>query len=1370
MFQDSKGFVWIGTLNGLNRYDGHSFITLMPELDDKVSLADPRIEHISEDKNGFLWIYTAPQIYSCYDLKKECFVDFTGCGEFQQPYSKKMVASNGDIWLWHEQNGCRRIRFVNHIFYSTTYKVEKSNLPSDKVNDIVEDKSGTIWICTQSGLVKVEDDDTEVMARGIPFSTALASHDQSFFLSTQGDLYKYDQPKGFRLAKKLAGSQTGFNYKGGFQLNNDWIIFTSLGTYTFDLLTLQLKANTVIDVQNGLCTTDNQGDFWVYNGTGSIYYINAATRKTKKLQLVPEVLARSIGYEHYSVVQDIRGIIWISTYGNGIFAYIPETEELTHFSYAVEGPSPISSNFLFNVMEDRLGNIWIGVEHTGISLLSVLNEGASRIFPEDESSVDRSNVIRAITCMKNGEIWISNRNGILYKYNNKLEQTEKSYFFPYSIFTITEDTMENVWIGSRGAGLRINGKWYRNNPDNPNSLSHDHIYDIYNDKKGRIWIATFGGGLNLAIREGDEYTFRHFFPDSHSGSQIRKITEDSNGWMWVASNNGVYVFHPDSLIADASNYHLYNYNNRKIRSNEIHSVFCDSKGYVWIGTAGTGFSICHPTGNYGDLYFEHYSVNDGLVNNMVQSFIEGRNGQMWLATGYGISRFDRQSGLFDNFFFSANLLGNYYSENCVSLLANGNLLFGTNHGLVNINPQKVTPKHVISEVVFTGLKIDGVTIHPNDKGSPLTQAMSYTHAIELKHFQNSFIIEFSTFDFSFMNDSRYTFKLDHFDENWSTPSSLNFAAYKNLPPGKYKLHVKACNAAGVWGNEEAVMDIMIAPPLWKTTWAFFLYFITGCLVLGIIFRVMNKFSMLRSRIQLEEELTEYKLVFFTNIAHEFRAPLTLIQGGLEKLAHTGDMPSDAMPPMNAIRSSAKRLMRLIDQLLMFRKIQNNKLVLTVEETDVIALIEQIFQTFRESARSKNISFCFIPFVDTYTMYVDREFIDKILYNLLSNALKFTLSGGSVVLEVLAEQHTRELIVRVTDTGIGIPEDKRPELFRRFTHINASGNSFGIGLHLTKELVTAHHGSIQYENNPEGGSVFAVCFPLSPEVYQPDDFAISSVPVVIEEKTEAVQASMEKLTADSPLNNVKLLIIDDDDDIRQYILNVMSSYFVTRAVANGRSGLAEVKEFQPDIVLCDVLMPDMSGYDVVKQLKKDKATNHIPVILLTSLSENEDKVKAFERGADDFITKPFSVQLLLARIINIVEQRMELKEKFSKGEMNSARMLLHSNDQSKAFLDRMDLVIEHNLADPSFDMDTFASAMGYGRTQFYQKASSVTGITPNEYLRNMRLKRAAELLLDDRVSVAEVAYKTGFVDPSYFTRCFRSYYGMTPTQFQNKAPE
>ena len=1369
IFQDSKGFIWMGTLNGLSRYDGNSFVTFRPEGGDKLSLADHRVRDLEEDKNGFLWISTSAQLFSCYDLKKDCFVDFTGSGEYGQYYDRRVTTQNGDIWLWQEGNGCRKVMYKDDAFTSIAFKKEKNNLPSNKVTYVFEDERGTIWIGSREGVARLKGDKA-VMAESNHDAFAVQSHgNEVFFLSTNGKISVNKEGDHNRIITRLAEGNSGLTVFGTLRLNDDWVIFTSDGGYVFHMTSRQVSRASDLDIRNGQVQVDNRGNFWIYNRTGKVWYVNAKTRAVKTFQLIPTEKVNYIDEERYHIVHDSRDIIWISTYGNGLFAYDIATDQLQHFTSNINGFSHITSNFLQYAMEDRSGGIWVSSEYTGISHLSVLNEGAVRLFPEDESLSDRSNTVRMITRLRNDDIWIGTRRGGVYTYDAYLKPKGKKQYFDSNIYSVVEGADGSLWMGSRGNGLSIDGKWYTYNPADASSIGNDNIFTLYRDGKARIWIGTFGGGLSLAVKEKEGYSFKRFLDKTYSQRQIRVVLEDKNGWMWVGTSDGVCVFRPDSLITNPDSYMTYNYNSGKLRSNEIKCIYQDSKGRIWVGTSGAGFSMCTPEGDYKELNFKHYDVGDGLVNNMVQSIVEDKAGKLWITTEYGISRFDPETHAFENFFFSAYALGNVYSENSGCVSKDGKLLFGSNHGLVVISPEKILNNSAATPwVAFTNLRVNGIVMRPGDVDSPLDCALIYADKIELKYFQNSFMIDFSTFDYSGASGAKYTYKLDHYDKEWSIPSSLNFAAYKNLLPGTYTLRVKACNGSGIWGDKETVLKIVVIPPFWKTNWAILLYVILIVVALYFSYRLMRDFTTLRNRVQVEKQLTEYKLVFFTNISHEFRTPLTLIQGALEKMQRGGKVPKEMAYSLKIMDKSTQRMLRLINQLLEFRKMQNNKLALSLEETDVMAFLHEIFLSFDDAAESKNMDFQFLPSVASYKMFIDKGNLDKVTYNLLSNAFKYTPSGGKVTFSVTVDEAKKQLVISVADTGVGIPKEKRAELFKRFMQSSFSGSSVGVGLHLTHELVNVHKGTIVYNENEGGGSVFTVSLPAASEAYEDKDFLIPHNVLLEEEEQHHKDIIMEEPSENitlptAPLNKRKVLIIEDDNDVREFLKEEVGQYFEVVAEADGTSGVERAATYDADLIICDVLMPGMSGFEVTRKLKTDFDTSHIPIILLTAMSSAESHLEGVESGADAYITKPFSPKLLLARAFKLIEQREKLREKFS-NDPNMVRPAICTSDKDKEFADKLHLIMEKQLSNPQFTVDEFASMMGLGRTVFYRKVRGVTGYSPNEYVRIIRMKKAAELLLENRYTVAEVSYKIGINDPFYFSKCFKQQFGVAPSVY------
>ena len=846
--------------------------------------------------------------------------------------------------------------------------------------------------------------------------------------------------------------------------------------------------------------------------------------------------------------------------------------------------------------------------------------------------------------------------------------------------------------------------------------------------------------------------------------------EDKNGWMWIGNSDGVYVFHPDSLMANPENYLIYNYNNGKIRSNEIKCIYQDTQGHIWIGTSGGGLSMCTPDSNYRNLSFKHYSTLNGLVNNMVQAIAEDKQGKLWISTEYGISRFNLETQTFDNFFFSPYTLGDVYSDNSSCVSKDGRLLFGTNYGLLVINPERIGKGTIPNSVVtFTNLQVNGISMRPRDIDSPLNSAMMYTDEIKLKYFQNSFVIDFTTFDYSESNSYTYTYCLENYDKEWSKPSPLSFASYKSLPPGTYNLHVKVCNATGISGDQEAILKIIVTPPFWKTTWAFLTYTLLFLVILYIAYRLVLNFNLLRNKVQVEKQLTEYKLVFFTNISHEFRTPLTLIQGALEKIQGMEKVPKEMANSLKVMNKSTQRMLRLINQLLEFRKMQNNKLALSLEETDVMGFLHEIFLSFKDTAASKNMDFRFQPSVASYKMFIDKGNLDKVVYNLLSNAFKYTPSNGKVILSAIVDEEKQCLEISVSDTGIGIAKEKRRELFKRFMQSNFSSNSTGIGLHLTHELVNVHKGTITYDENQGGGSIFTVLLPTATSVYEEKDFLIPHN-AFLEEKSYKKESEEEtdipevnEIEAREPSNLYRLLIIEDDNDVREFLKDEFKPYFEVVTEADGVSGLERARTYDADLIICDVLMPGLTGFEVTRKLKSDFDTSHIPIILLTAMSSAENHLKGVESGADAYITKPFSPKLLLARAFQLIKQREKLRKKFS-DEPGMITPTICTSEKDKQFADKLQAILEQQIGNSEFAVDDLASIMGLGRSTFYRKVRGVTGYSPNEYMRIIRMKKAAELLLENRYTVAEVSYKVGIEDPFYFSKCFKKQFGHSPSVY------
>lgn len=1372
VYQDNRGFLWFGTVNGLSRYDGNSFVNYFPGDGTAPALADRRIKDVKEDKNGFLWVATYSDLFSCFDLKRECFVDFTGRKLFNRHY-KTMCLIGGDVWLYGTKEGIMQVAYVDGAFRSRTFCTKDRNFPTDNVAFVQGSKDGrSVYIGTDKGLYVWRNGRMECLVRDIPFSVCTMHGDTLLFFAGNDAIF-VETHGAVRKCGQLP-PHTVRRLTGVLPLREDCFLFTSSGCISFNLKTGRPSSAYVpFALKGGKVQVDNAGNYLVYDSTGKAFYVNASTGVAKGLALMDGRMPLASNQDLYHMAQDRLGIVWITTHGNGLFAYKPATGEMQHFTSSL-APYPLfSSDFLKNITIDRTGGIWITSEYNGLSHIAVINQGIQRIYPSGSGGRNPQNMVRMLTFTGNG-VWAGTRDGSLYCYDSRFLKAKDIHSGTTPVYSYFHDPGGDVWKGTRGEGLFVNGRQYRHIPSDPTSLAEDDIYAILKDRRGRMWIGTFGRGLELAVPDKGGYSFRHFLRGEYGQRWIRCMVMDKNGWIWVGTSGGIFVFNPDELVGNPTRYFSYQKENKALVTNEIHSLFLDRQGRVYVAESGAGMSVCTPSGDYGRLKFVHYDLTDGLINNKVQAFAEDKFGQIWISTDYGMSCFNPLKRTFSNYFFSTSMPGDVYQENCGISLPDGRVAFGSSDGIVVVNPSSVVKSPVVGGIVFTDLKLNGVSVHPGGDDSPLVESLAYTKSLSLAHDQNSLTVEFSTLDFSDIRKPKYSFMLEGYEKGWSIPSPLNFATYKNLPPGTYTLRVKACNASGEWSRQEAVLAIRVSPPFWATPWAYCIYVLLVAFVLYASFCVVRKFNSLHNKIKVEKQLTEYKLVFFTNISHEFRTPLTLIRSALEKLEGVGRLPRNMAVPVKLMDKSTHRLLRLVDQLIEFRKMQHGKLALALEEVDVIPFLHDIFSDFEETAADKHIDYRFVSPMLSFVMYIDKEKVDKIVYNLLSNALKYTPEGGDIQLRVSVDKGSGHLVIAVRDNGAGIPKDKRQELFKRFMQANFSSNSMGVGLHLTHELVRVHKGTIDYSENPGGGSVFTVSLPADGTVYAKSDFLVADYRLVqaavpAEETaspsdSEDAPVEDESTGEESPLNGQHILIIEDDKDIRELIAGELGGCFHVETAGDGHTGLKMASSGIPDLIICDVLMPGYSGFEVTKRLRGAFATSHIPIVLLTALSAPEDRLEGVESGADAYITKPFSMHYLKAVVSKLLEQRRKLKEKFTQ-DLSASHASVSLTERDKDFARRLQAVVKMQMKNPQLSIDGLAEQMHIRRTSFYAKVKGVTGYSPAEYIRIQRMKEAARMLAESDLNVSEVAFQVGINDPFYFSRCFKGQFGVPPSAWK-----
>ena len=1331
MQQDQKGFLWFSTHNGLARYDGNVVTTYLDNDSTGVSALIGRTKNALEDVTyKKLWVYSSSERLTCLNMvdgKEEKY-----CQDVEKlHFTKWKLVCDGMIWLWGAKDGAMLVDYRSGSFL--TRRFAQAEIGSSQVPLIDSLDKDNVVLCTTDKVFLYSEGRLSCMAKGMRMSRTRPFHHKMLMVSEKGDVYVLRQGKLQRFSH--VAYVDGEVATGDLLMGNRWILFTNRRSFSIDVRTGEVaECEGEWLIPNGRVLTDNKGRKWIYNKTGVLRLVRQD--KLVPLSLFPQQTTNYIDHERFHIVEDNHGLIWISTYGKGLFVFNQDLTQSQHFVADKLGESPIASNYLLGIIADRHDGVWVSSEYGGVSHIQVMDKGVERIYPNGEGNMDFSNVVRMVKKMNDGTVMVGTRAGSLYHYSADMSQVLGKSHFDSNVYGIVQMPNGETWIGTRGKGIYgAKGLDFKDR----------NVFCMASDAKHRMWIGTFGKGLSLVYPRKDGYGVKTFFADSVGLNEVRCMVIDKHGVLWCGTSGGLIRIPVDEFVKDASRYKTY------VRDYEIRDVIVDRQGRLWLSASGDGLVQVEPGDGEAEPKFHVFNTSNGLVNNLVQSVVDTPDGNLWISTQQGVTAWNARKKSFENYMFSRNPMGNVYNENSAVCLDDGRVVLGGNYGLTIIQPSRLSHVSGLTDVVFT--------------------SYPYSDEITLTYEQRSPNIHFSTLDYSDVRNVKYTYRLEGFDQAWSKPSSTPWAAYQKLPAGKYVLHVKACTSDGTWGKESTLV-IRVKPPFYLTSWAIMIYVL---LVLGVIILVV-KFvhdkNVLRNRIRLEQELTRYKLVFFTNIAHEFRTPLTLMQGSLEKekrIMKANRWQTELEKTIRVMDKSVQRMLRLIDQLLEFRKMQAGKLKLSLQETDAVMFVKGICRMFDDAAESKEIAYSFESSEPSRAMFLDQQMIDKVVFNLLSNAFKYTPAKGSISVSL---SFMDVMTIRVADTGVGIPQEKRAQLFSRFMQSSYTGESFGIGLHLTHELVKTHHGEITYQENEGGGSVFVVTIPLQKDCYEASDFLVKDSPILKAELVKERDGQEEKTTdavpsapPSAPLNRRTILLIEDDNDVREFLLSELESCFDLKVASDGKAGIAMAKELDVDLIVSDVMMPGMNGFELTKRLKNSFETSHIPIILLTALSTDENVLEGTESGADAYITKPFSPQLLMARILQLLNQREILRQKFGK-EPQEIRSAMLSNEQDSLFVKRLDSIVYSRLGEQDLSVDKVAGLLHLGRTIFYKKVRGTTGYTPNEYIRVIRLRKAAELLKEGEKNVSEVAYAVGFDNPYYFSKCFKEQFGMPPSQYRS----
>lgn len=1080
-----------------------------------------------------------------------------------------------------------------------------------------------------------------------------------------------------------------------------------------------------------------------------LLYIDKLSKEEIKLDIFDQKWNKLTDNLKCRVITDFDNNIWISFNGLGLFVYNKQTKQLQHITKN-DGKGLLSTNYIVFMTIDRDGNIWLSEDHYGVACLKYTTKNYEIKRPFSVSDEEKSSEIRVLSKLPNGDVIIANNAGEVILADSFLHNKKSISTNGENILSASMDTLGRLWLGSKINGIYIDGKHY----------GAGRTDCILRDFKGRMWSCSLHGALTYYKRNvNQEIECLSFFSEIEN-LRPHVMIEDYRGYIWLGTERGLYVFNPDELIRNHKAYNM-------VSEEDVRSIFEDSQSRLWFGTAHNG--VMHVK-NTSDTFLSFTYINrvNGIVNEKIQSIVEDAEHNLYFATIAGCTKYNPEKEMLSNFYIFDYPKINYYEENSVVVMGNGRIALGSLDGIVILGPKNFSLQQSPNRLKLTDILVNGSSIcESQDYLFGTNEQIVYSN-IKLSHSQNSLTFYFSNFNYTNHQQTIYSYFLEGYDKVWSESSQLNMATYRNLLPGEYTFHYKYKEASGDWQDCLEPTRIRILPPIWATWWAKLLYFVLVMGGIGLILSQVRRMEHLKRKVAIEHGITEYKLRFFTNISHEFRTPLTLIQNSMEKIGDIKDVPVNLRQPINNMQRNVERMLRLINQLMEFRKMQNNKLILSVQETEIVEFLRLIYMNFYDIADNREITYRFIPSRKTLNIYIDRGYIDKIVYNLLSNAFKYTPQGGKVYLRLKVDKES--VFITVEDTGIGITKENQADLFKRYSSNRMKADSVGIGLNLTQELVKVHHGTISYQQNFPQGSIFQVELPLTKESYKENEFLRTDI-LLDRNDTEIIQNSNNYYMESIPLsmNDCSILIVEDDMDVLNMLNRELSKFFRVIIANNGTEALERLKDTSNEIklIVSDVMMPCMDGFELLQTIRADNRLCHLPIILLTALDGDTGLVKGLDMGADAYISKPFNLNLLISQSFNLINQRNVLKTVYSQESSQISPLpVIIREEKDLQFLTQLNALILRRMSDTSFSIDTMAESFGYGRTTFYNKVRQITGVTPNEYLRNARLKKAAEILRKEHVTIAETCFRVGIGNPQYFATSFKKKFGITPKEYQS----
>ena len=1330
IFQDSRGFMWFGTRDGLNRYDGYQVTIYRYDSKDSNSISDNFIQYIYEDSHKDLWIGTSNGLNK-FNTVQNKFTRYK-----HNPATAKTISSNyitciyedkkSRLWITTLGGGINLFHPKEGKFTAYRHTASSANsLNSDNVNYIFEDSREHCWVATEKGLLL--------------FNRELTT---------------------FQTIDILPGA-----------------------------------GSTVKNYSIRLIKEDKTGNLLLGTGDNGIILFNAqfktfrqyTHKETEPLSLASNLIR--------SILVSKDGNIWTGGVNGGLNLFDPVSGSFFNYQNQPDDPLSLSQCTVSALFEDNQENLWVGTHRGGVNLYMPNTEKFTLYRQEPFLNSLSYNDVKAFCEDSYGRIWIGTDGGGLNLFDRKNNSFKHYKYSPYNsttigsneVLDIVEDSEGNLWIATWGGGLSLYNKSgdnytrFVNKATDKNSLSSNYVQKVFEDSKKNLWVATYFGGLNLFDRQSQKFTRiinGQTGKTTLQGNNIISINEDRQGNLWIGTDDGGL----NCLNATTNEFSHYFTNDEK--KPDLRIIFIDSKGNLWVGQAGLYLFDAKQNS------FSVYTDRAGLSTEFIKGIVEDANGNFWISTSNGITQFNPEDLSFKKYNTADGLQGLEFEANSFLKTKEGQIYFGGVNGFNVFNAQNITTNTFILPVYITDFQVFNKKILIEEKGSPLTSDISFTNKIQLLYKQSTFSFGFAALNYTASENNHYAYKLENWDKDWIYAGSEKKASYTNVSAGQYTFRVKASNNDGVWNETGRSIAITITPPFWATWWfrsAVFLALVTG----GILFyRFKRKLELQRLEEKKKEEIHQEQLQFFTNISHEFRTPLSLILGPVEKLQKENPL-SPSHHYYKAIYRNTNRLMNLINELMDFRKSESGVLKLNVMPGNIDSFLEEIAEEFSELAQEKNIDFTISSESTFSETWFDRQVLEKIVINLISNSFKYTADGGTIdvhvtdTLQTFTASFKNELLikhefrgkqyiyVRVADNGIGISKESIAHLFERYYKISETHLGSGIGLAFVKSLTSLHKGNIYVYSERNKGTEIIIAIPCTKEDYTKDEKWVKHRE--ISPRLESIHAKYDHhdplpeeekgiVNNDTTAANKGLILVaDDNDELRHFLKESLAPHYKISEAIDGKSGFEKAKEEFPDLIISDVMMPGVNGIEFCRMVKEDIETSHIPFLMLTAKDAPESKIEGVESGADFYFSKPLSIELLELTIRNIFTQKKKIKERYLQDNLAEIKDQAQSS-RDKVFLNDLIEVIESQLSNPEMNIAYVCTKMSMSRTKLFNKIKGVTGQSIGEFIRTIRLKKAAQLLTHEDISITEVMYSVGIQTQSYFTKAFKNEFGKTPTQF------